>query len=320
MPVAGGLTAEPTWLRGIPRPGSRRWRSDRRRTQLPTRLGRSRAQARGRAARGFGQLSRAVAAPWVPCARRTRSDPGAAPHAPPAARLASRTRPTPEARARLRTCRHASSLRQKQAHAAPAARDRPTERQSDAGTRQPRPGPRAPARVRRTAQAPRRPARRAPLRPWPDATPDGRGRRYGRSPRPGPDGPPGGALWSLSDRQRSAPVGDGRSRAPRTRATRPSPRPRRRPRSRVAALPPAAAADRRPAQPRRRAADVARRRTVSRPDARNSPRSARQAPALRRGRTRPPAALASTPAGARPTPAGCPAFRQRSARGHVRPA
>src|SRR3954462_15331299 len=249
MPVAGGLTAEPTWLRGIPRPGSRRWRSDRRRTQLPTRRGRSRVQARGRAARGLGQLSRAVAAPWAPCARRTRSDPEAAPRAPPAARLASRPRPTPEARARPRTSRHASSPGQQQAHAAPAARDRPTERQSDAGTRPPRPGPRAPARARRTAQAPRRPARRAPLRPWPDATPDGRGRRYGRSPLRGPDGPPGVALWSLSGRQPSAPADDGRSRALRTRATRRSLRPRRRPRSRVARMQPAAAADRRPAQP-----------------------------------------------------------------------
>ena len=77
----------------------------------------------------------------------------------------------------LEACRHASSLGQRQAHAAPAARDRPTERQSDAGTRLPRPGRRAPARGRRTARAPRRPARWAPLRLWPDATRDGRGRR-----------------------------------------------------------------------------------------------------------------------------------------------
>src|SRR5439155_6417734 len=195
----------------------------------------------------------------------------AAPRALPEARLASRPRPTPEARARPRTCRHASSPRQQQAHAAPAARDRPTERQSDAGTRLPRPGRRAPARGWRTARAPRRPARWAPLRLWPDATRDGRGRQYGRSPLPGPDGPPGVALWSLFGRPRSAPADDGRSRALRARAARPSPRPWRSARSRAARMQPAAAADRRPAQPPRSAADLARRRGASQPDERNFP-------------------------------------------------
>ena len=52
-------------------------------------------------------------------------------------------------------------------------------------------GSRAPARGGRTARAPRRPARWAPPRLWPDATRDGRGRRCGRSPPPGPEGAPG---------------------------------------------------------------------------------------------------------------------------------
>ena len=162
MDGAGGSAAEPIWRHGIPRPGCRRRRSDRRRTQLPTRRGRSRAQARGRAAQGVGLRSRAVAALRFPCSKRTRSGRGATPPAPAAARLASRPRPTPEARAHPRRCRHASSLGQRQAHAAPAAWDRPTERQSDAGTPLPRPGRRAPARGRRTARAPRRPTRSGP--------------------------------------------------------------------------------------------------------------------------------------------------------------
>src|SRR4051812_1415348 len=281
MRGAGGSTAEPIWQHGIPRPGCPRTPSDRRRTQLPTHQGTSRAQARDRAARAVGQRSRAVAAPWAPSLTRTRSDPGAAPRAPPGARLASRPRPTPEARARPRTCRHASSLGQPQAHAAPAARDRSSEPQSDAGTPLPRPGRRAPARGPRTARAPRQPARRVPPRLWPDAMPDGRDRRWRRSPLPEPDGPPGVALWSLFGRPRSAPADDGRSRALRTRAVRPSPRPWRTPRSRVARLQPAGAADRRPAQPPRRAAGVARRPTAPQPDERNFPRFARRAPAPR---------------------------------------
>ena len=84
---AGGSAAEPTWRHGIPRAGCRRRPSDRRTAQLPTRRGRSRAQARGRAAQGVGQLSRAAAAQWSPCSTRTRSDPGATPPAPSAARL-----------------------------------------------------------------------------------------------------------------------------------------------------------------------------------------------------------------------------------------
>src|SRR3954468_19124835 len=192
---------------------------------------------------------------------------------------------------------------QRQAHASPAARDRSRERQSDAGTPLPRPGRRAPARGWRTARAPQRPAPWGPPRRWPDATRDGRGPRYGRSPLPGPDGPPGVALWSLFGRRRSAPADDGRSRALRARAARPSPRPWRRARSRVARMQPAAAADRPPAQPPRSAADVARRRRAAQPDERNFPRFARRAPAPRLGRSHPPAAVPSSPAGALATPA-----------------
>src|SRR5205085_8414678 len=139
-------------------------------------------------------------------------------------------------------------------------------------------------------RAPRRPARWVALRLWPDATRDGRGRRYGRSPLPALDAPPGVALWSLFGRRRSAPADDGRSRALRARAARPSPRPWRRARSRVARMHSAAAADRRPAQPPRPAADVARRRRAFQPDERNYPRFALRAPAPRLDRSRPPAA------------------------------
>ena len=84
----------------------------------------------------------------------------------------------------------------------------------------------------------------------------------GRSPPPAPDGPPGVASASLIGRRRSAPADGGRSRALRSRATRPSPRPSAATaRSRVARPRARAAADRRPAQPPRAAADVARRRT-----------------------------------------------------------
>ena len=304
MDGAGGSAAEPRWRHGIPRPGCRRRRSDRRTAQLPTRRGRSRAQARGRAAQGVGPRSRAAAAQRSPCSTRTRSG-----------RCSSSTCATLQL-----VWRRGLGQRQELER---ALKDAGMQARLGSGERTPHPLLGIAGQSDRAMQERRCRSQAAARLRAASGLLERRGDRLagprcgcGQMPRAtiGVDA----AVGRLCQGQMDLPAllsgrcsVDSRAHQRMTEGHALSEREQpvrlrvhgggRDPES--LGMQPAAAADRRPAQPPRPAADVARRRRASRPDERSSPRSALRAPAPRRGRSRPPAALPSSPAGARATPA-----------------